>query len=298
MGLFSSNEIIFIRMTHDANFRYPRVLTIAGSDSGGGAGIQADLKTFAALGCFGMTAITAITAQNTCGVTAVSAVSADLLRQQIEVVMEDMGADALKIGMVPSVDHMAVIAHAIDRYAPRCCVMDPVLASTRGTALMEASAITFLVRQLFHRVDLITPNLDEAGRLLGREVVNRVEMERAAFDLLRLGARAVLLKGGHLSGNAVADVLVTGDGRVTWMQGARIITRNSHGTGCTLSSAIAAYWARGESLENAVLHGREFVRKALAAGADSHIGAGTGPLNHGFSPLPMRASQRTKESRD
>jgi hydroxymethylpyrimidine/phosphomethylpyrimidine kinase len=279
-------------MKTDETFRYPRVLTIAGSDSGGGAGIQADLKTFSALGCYGMTAITAITAQNTCGVRAVSVVPAGMLREQVDAVIEDMGVDAVKIGMVPSVDHMEVIADAIDRYGVRSIVMDPVLASTSGTPLMDATATSTLARTLFHCVDLITPNLDEAGRLLGRDVVNRVDMERAAFDLLRLGARAVLLKGGHLSGDTVADLLVTSEGRVTWMQASRIATRNSHGTGCTLSSAIAAYLAQGETLENAVTQGREFVRKALAAGVTSQLGEGNGPLNHGFAPLPMIASGR------
>jgi hydroxymethylpyrimidine/phosphomethylpyrimidine kinase len=251
IGMVKADGSIFCKrdnshpMTTDASFRYPRALTIAGSDSGGGAGIQADLKTFAALGCYGMTAITAITAQNTCGVRAVSVISPGLLREQIDAVINDMGVYAVKIGMVPSVDHMDVIADAIDRYDVRCVVMDPVLASTSGTKLVAADAMTHLPKTLFHRVDLITPNLDEAGRLLGREVVNRVEMEHAAFDLLHLGARSVLLKGGHLSGDFVADVLVTGDGRVTWMQASRIVTRNSHGTGCTLSSAIAAYLARG-----------------------------------------------------
>ncbi len=276
-------------MTNDKSLQYWRVLTIAGSDSGGGAGIQADLKTFSALGCYGMTAITALTAQNTCGVTAVSVVSSPILQAQVDAVMDDIGVDALKIGMVPSPGHVEVIAKAIDRYSVRNIVMDPVLASTSGTTLIEEHAIAGLVTQLFHRVDLITPNLDEAGRLLGRHVIDKIDMERAAFDLLQLGARAVLLKGGHLPGEHVADVLVTGDRRVIWMQGSRILTRNSHGTGCTLSSAIAAYLARGESLEDAVEMGREFVRNALTAGAVAQTGKGQGPLNHGFSPLPMHA---------
>jgi hydroxymethylpyrimidine/phosphomethylpyrimidine kinase len=271
---------------------YPRVLSIAGSDSGGGAGIQADLKTFAALGCYGMTAITAITAQNTCGVRAVSAVGPDLLLGQVDAVLDDMGVDAVKVGMLTSADHVQVVADAIDRHGVRRIVLDPVFSSTSGTPLMDANTIAALSAMLFHRVDLITPNLGEAGKLLGCEVVNRMDMEGAAFSLLQLGARAVLLKGGHLLGDEVADVLVTGDGRVTWMQAPRIATPNSHGTGCTLSSAIAAYLARGETLETAVVQGREFVRDALAAGAASRMGAGNGPLNHGFAPMPMFASNR------
>ncbi len=274
-------------MMIDETFRYPRVLSIAGSDSGGGAGIQADLKTFAALGCYGMTAITAITAQNTCGVSAMSAVSPEMLRDQLTAVLGDLGVDAVKIGMVPSVSHIQVIADAIERHGVRGIVLDPVLASTGGTPLMDAQAIAALADMVFQRVDLITPNLDEAGRLLGRDVLSRVDMERAAIDLLGLGARAVMLKGGHLLGDEVADVLVTGDGRVTWMQGSRIATQNSHGTGCTLSSAIVAHLARGCALEDAVLKGREYVRSALVAGAAARIGKGNGPLNHGFAPMPM-----------
>jgi hydroxymethylpyrimidine/phosphomethylpyrimidine kinase len=274
-------------MMIDENFRYPRVLSIAGSDSGGGAGIQADLKTFAALGCYGMTAITAITAQNTCGVSAISVVSPDMLRKQLDAVLGDLGVDAVKIGMLPSIDHIQVIVEAIERYGVRGIVLDPVLASTSGTPLMDAEAIAALAETVFQRMDLISPNLDEAARLLGREVLSRLDMERAAFDLLGLGARAVMLKGGHLLGDEVADLLVLGDGRVTWMQGSRIATPNSHGTGCTLSSAIAAYLARGCALEDAVQQGRAFVRSALEAGAAARIGRGNGPLNHGFAPVSM-----------
>lgn len=279
-------------MKTDEIFRYPRVLSIAGSDSGGGAGIQADLKTFAALGCYGMTAITAITAQNTCGVRAVSAVSPAMLREQLEAVLGDMGVDAVKVGMLPSFDHIQALADVIDRHGVRGIVLDPVLASTSGTQLMDKNAIAALSQTMFHRVDLITPNLDEAGRLLECEVVDRRDMERAAAALLKLGARAVLLKGGHLSGDEVADLLVTAEGRCVWMQGSRITTRNSHGTGCTLSSAIAAHLARGSTLEVAVLQARDFVRNALMAGAAAQIGQGTGPLNHGFAPMPMVAANR------
>ena len=279
-------------MTTNELFRYSCVMSVAGSDSSGGAGIQADLKTFAALGCYGMTAISAITAQNTCGVSAVMVVSPTMLREQIEAVFDDITVDALKIGMLPSRDHIQVIGDVIDRYKIPNIVLDPVLASTSGAQFMDAQAIPHLVKNLFRRVDLITPNLVEAGRLLGRDVVNRVDMEQAAFDLLRLGARAVLLKGGHLASDLVADVLVTDDGRVVWMQGSRIATRNSHGTGCTLSSAIAACLAKGESLQSAVVQARAFVRCALEAGAVATVGIGNGPLNHGFAPLQMSNSKR------
>ena len=279
-------------MKTDEAFRYRCVLTVAGSDSGGGAGIQADLKTFSALGCYGMSAITAITAQNTCGVNAVSEVSIDMLQAQVDAVFGDMAVDALKIGMMPTFEHVNVIASAIDHYDVCNIVLDPVLASTSGAALMDAAASASLAMMLFHRVDLITPNLDEAGRLLGREVVTRTDMESAAFDLIHLGARAVLIKGGHLPGATVADLLVTEDGGISWMQGSRIATQNTHGTGCTLSSAIAAYLAKGESIEQAVAKGREFVRQALTAGAASKLGEGNGPLNHGFAPMTMHASKK------
>jgi hydroxymethylpyrimidine/phosphomethylpyrimidine kinase len=272
----------------DPEFEYPRVLSIAGSDSGGGAGIQADLKTFAALGCYGMTAITALTAQNTQGVRAIHGVPAQMLRDQIDAVMEDIGADAVKIGMLHSPDIVWTVADAIDRHGFAQLVLDPVMVATSGAVLIDDAAIELLVRELFPRVALVTPNLDEAALLVGRPLKSVSDMEHAAHALIGKGARAVLLKGGHLPGDTVSDLLLTRDGTEVWMHAPRIQTCNTHGTGCTLSSAIAAWLALGAPLVDAVQQAREFVRSALEAGQHVRTGRGGGPLNHGFAPMLMR----------
>lgn len=269
-------------------FEYPRVLSIAGSDSGGGAGIQADLKTFAALGCFGMTAITALTAQNTQGVRSIHGVPPQMVSDQIDAVLEDIGASAVKIGMLHSPDIVQIVADAIDRHALRSVVLDPVMVATSGAVLIENSAISILVRELFSRVTLITPNLDEAELLVGMTLRNESEMQLAAEKLLSMGAHAVLLKGGHLQGDVVADLLLTQERESLWMRAPRIHTRNTHGTGCTLSSAIAAHLALGIGLLEAVRLAHAYVRSALEAGASVRTGAGEGPLNHGHSPVAMR----------
>lgn len=267
---------------------YPRVLSIAGSDSGGGAGIQADLKTFAALGCYGMTAITALTAQNTRGVRAIHGVPPQMLRDQIDAVIEDIGADAVKIGMLHAPDIVLTVAEAIDRHALPNVVLDPVMVATSGAVLIDNPAIAVLVRELFPRAVLITPNLDEASLLVGRPLTNEEAMQAAAQELLAKGARAVLLKGGHLPGDVVSDLLATQSGELHWMRGPRIPSPNTHGTGCTLSSAIAAHLALGKPLLEAVQLARDFVRAAMAAGARVRTGAGSGPLNHGYAPIAMR----------
>lgn len=269
-------------------FEYPRVLSIAGSDSGGGAGIQADLKTIAALGCYGMTAITALTAQNTQGVRAIHGVPLAMLRDQIDAVMEDMGAHAVKIGMLHSSDVVHAVADALDRHGVKHVVLDPVMVATSGAVLIDNSAVSVLVKELFPRVTLVTPNLDEAALLVGRPLKSEADMETAAAELLAKGARAVLIKGGHLPGDTVSDLLVTAQGGKHWMRAARIPTANTHGTGCSLSSAIAAGLALGQTLTEAVASGRAFVRGALEAGAAVKTGQGSGPLNHGHAPLVMQ----------
>ena len=278
-------------MTVDAfkfEFEYPRVLSIAGSDSGGGAGIQADLKTFSALGCYGMTAITALTAQNTCGVRAIHGVPPQMLRDQIDAVLEDIGADAVKIGMLHAPEIVRTVAEAIDRHALKNVVFDPVMVATSGAVLIDNTAVDVLVRELFPRVAVITPNLDEAALLVGRPLMSAQDMEQAALALLDKGARAVLLKGGHLPGDTLIDLLVTDTGEKFWMQAARIDSPNTHGTGCTLSSAMAAHLALGETLVDAVQHARTYVREALLSGAQVRTGKGSGPLNHGHAPVAMR----------
>lgn len=269
-------------------FRYPRLLTIAGSDSGGGAGIQADLKTFSALGCFGMTAITALTAQNTTGVRAIHGVPPDMLTDQINAVLEDIGVDAVKIGMLHSPEIVQAVASAIDRHALPHVVLDPVMVATSGAVLIDSPAIAALVSKLFGRAVLITPNLDEASLLVGRKLVSEADMQLAALELLSKGARAVLVKGGHLPGDVVSDLLQVAGAAPHWMRAPRIATGNTHGTGCTLSSAIAAHLALGLSLTDAVEAARAYVRCALAGGASVKTGQGGGPLNHGFAPQVMR----------
>jgi hydroxymethylpyrimidine/phosphomethylpyrimidine kinase len=268
--------------------QYPRLLSIAGSDSGGGAGVQADLKTFAALGCFGTTAITALTAQNTTGVRAIHAVPLDMLAAQIDAVVEDIGVDATKIGMLHSAPTIETVCAALDRHHLRPVVLDPVMVATSGAALIDPTAIAALVRLLFPRVLLVTPNLDEAAMLVGRPLHTEADMAAAAQQLLEMGACAVLLKGGHLAGDTVADLLLRAGEAPLWMRAPRIATPNTHGTGCTLSSAITARLALGDDLPQAVQHAREYVRVALAAGAGVRTGKGSGPLNHGFAPHPMR----------
>ena len=278
-------------MTQDTHTHYPRVLTIAGSDSGGGAGIQADLKTFSALGCYGMSAITALTAQNTVGVRAIHGVPAEFLKEQIAAVVEDIGVDAVKIGMLHAPEIVEVVAWAIDHYGLQQVVLDPVMVATSGDALIRQETIASLVSELFPRASLITPNLDEAALLLGRPVREVADLEAACADLLALGAKGVLLKGGHLGGNELTDLLaLNGQPAGQWLRlsGPRIPTRNSHGTGCTLSSAIAAQLALGLELAEAVQAAHAYIRGALVAGADVSTGHGHGPLNHGYAPQAMR----------
>ena len=275
-------------MTHKLfKFEYPRVLSIAGSDSGGGAGIQADLKTFAALGCYGMTAITALTAQNTLGVRSVHGVSQEILRDQIDAVAQDMSPHAVKIGMLHSPEAVQTVAVAIDRYSFPNVVLDPVITASSGTSLTERPAVAALIRELFGRVTVITPNLDEAALLVGRPLDSEAAMELAAQQLLAMGAPAVLLKGGHLAGDLVCDLLVTHSGEPHWMRAPRIHSTNTHGTGCTLSSAMAAHLALGANLLEAVQAARAYVRAALETGASVHTGAGSGPLNHAHAPQTM-----------
>lgn len=266
--------------------RPPRTLTIAGSDSGGGAGIQADLKTFAALGCFGMSAITAITAQNTLGVTGVHAIPADMVAAQIDAVASDIGVDAAKTGMLGTAAIVEAVAAAVDRHGIRRLVVDPVMISTSGATLADDATTRAMVSLLFPRAALVTPNLPEASYLLGRKITRRDEMEQAARDLAALGCPAVLLKGGHLDPEdpGLDDLLLSADGTVRVFSHPRVDTRNLHGTGCTLAAAITAQLARGDTLEDAVEVALDFVADAIVAGADLDLGAGNGPLNHGFSP--------------
>jgi len=266
---------------------YFRALTIAGSDSGGGAGIQADLKTFSALGCFGMSAITALTAQNTRVVTGIFPVPPEFIGQQIDAVMEDIGVDAVKIGMLHSPEVIETVAKKLTDWKCPNIVVDPVMISKSGDKLLLDDAVQALKENLLPLADLITPNLPEASVLLGRPVENREDMALAARDLAALGSSSVLVKGGHLKGDDSCDLLYQKqNNNMTELFGKRINTLNSHGTGCTLSSAIAANLARGIDLANAVKNAKEYIMGALSAGAYHKTGKGHGPVHHFYDLWP------------
>ncbi len=261
-----------------------RVLIIAGSDSGGGAGIQADIKTVTMQGAFAATAITALTAQNTLGVFGVLPIAPDFIRKQIEVVLDDIGADAVKTGMLHDEAVIETVAAVLGERAPAVpLVVDPVMVAKGGAPLIEPGAIDTLKRRLIPRAAVLTPNLPEAEILAGCGIDSLAAMQRAADILLRLGCGAVLLKGGHLAGDTLHDVLATAIGQRVW-HSPRIDSRHTHGTGCTLASAIAAGLAQGLAVEDAVARAREYVRRAIL-GAPG-IGRGHGPLDHAH---PLRA---------
>jgi hydroxymethylpyrimidine/phosphomethylpyrimidine kinase len=261
-----------------------RVLIIAGSDSGGGAGIQADLKAVTALGAFGMTAITALTAQNTLGVHGVLPVPLDFLRQQIAVVLDDLGADALKTGMLADSATIDAVCDEITARAPGLpLVADPVMVAKGGHPLLVPEAAETLKRRLLPIAAVLTPNLPEAEALCGFAIQDVGAMHQAAKALLALGPKAVLLKGGHLPGDEVVDLLATGV-RIEIFRNRRIATRHTHGTGCTLASAVAAGLAQGLSLRDSVIRARAYVRAAIAAAPG--FGAGHGPLNHAITCDP------------
>lgn len=279
--------------TSSPAYVYPRVLTIATSDSGGGAGIQADLKTIAALGCYGMSVIVALTAQNTLEVRAIHEVPLPIIKAQMDAVMDDIGADAVKIGMLFSSEIMRYVASAIDDKKLRHVVLDPVMVSATGATLIQNEAVQVMVRELFPRAEVITPNLDEAELLLGRPIEKKGDLQPAARALLDLGANAVLLKGGHLEDADVVDVLAmrhtaTGAVELHELQSPRIQTHNLHGCGCTLSSAVASYLAIGLALPEAVQAARVYVLAAIEAARQVRVGHGVGPLNHSHAPQAMR----------
>ncbi len=260
---------------------YKRALTIAGSDSGGGAGIQADLKTFSAIGCFGTSVITALTAQNTVAVTGIFPVPPDFIARQIDAVLSDIGTDAIKIGMLHSAEVIETVALAIERHAAANIVLDPVMVAKSGDKLLQDDAVQALRTRLIPLADIITPNLPEAGVLLGRDIITEHQMADACRDLAALGCQAVLLKGGHLQGSGSPDLFyVQGAARPIRLEAERVNTPNSHGTGCTLSSATAAYLAQGHAVPAAVKHAKRYIARALAAGAGYAIGRGHGPVHH------------------
>ncbi len=271
-----------------ANAKTPIALTIAGSDSSGGAGIQADLKTFTAFAVYGASVITALTAQNTRGVQGVSAVAPDFVEAQIASVLDDLDVGAVKTGMLANAEIIAVVAGALSKRPDMQLVVDPVMVATSGDPLLQPDAVNAFKTLLFPRATLITPNLPEAARLLGGPVAKTEAEAREQVQALgALGARAVLLKGGHGSGDEAVDLLLLADGQIRRFASPRIDTRNTHGTGCTLSAAIAALLAQAIDLETAVLRAKTFVHRAIEAGRAQSIGHGNGPVDHLYA---LRAS--------
>jgi len=265
--------------------RYVRVLTIAGSDCGGGAGIQADLKTFAALGCYGTSAITAVTVQNTLGVTDIHSIPPPIVAAQIRAVLDDIRPTAIKIGMVHTAALAEVITSTLLNYPGIPVIFDPVMISTSGHKLIQDDTVDAIKCGLMKMADLITPNIDEASLLSGQEINSLRNMFEVAHLMLDMGCRAVLLKGGHLKGSMMNDVYVDEGGFSQVFAARHIETSNTHGTGCTLSAAIAAHLAMGHSYVEAISAAKDYLTSALEAGKSVVTGAGAGPLNHGFSPL-------------
>ncbi len=258
----------------------PVALTIAGSDSSGGAGIQADLKTLAALGVYGASVITALTAQNTRGVSAIHLVPADFVTAQIDAVFSDLAVKAVKIGMVAQLATIDAIAAGLMRWSPNHIVLDPVMVATSGDRLLAADAIEALRTKLIPRASLITPNLPEAAALLDEPVaINEAAIESQGKRLLAMGCGAVLIKGGHGQGPDSIDYLVSGNGIIA-LAAPRVATTNTHGTGCSLSSAIAAGLAKGEAMEAAVRDAKTWVSAAIAAADRISVGHGHGPIHH------------------
>jgi hydroxymethylpyrimidine/phosphomethylpyrimidine kinase len=258
----------------------PVALTIAGSDCSGGAGIQADLKTFAALGVYGASVVTALTAQNTQGVSGIHPVPAEFVSAQIDAVFSDLTVGAVKIGMVAQLEVIDAIVAALDRWTPDHVVLDPVMVATSGDRLLAAEAVEALRTKLIPRASLITPNLPEAAALLDEPVAaNEADVERQGRQLLSMGCRTVLIKGGHGQGQESIDYLIDANG-ATALAAPRIATKNTHGTGCSLSSAIAAGLAKGEEMETAVRNAKAWISAAIAAADRFSVGHGHGPIHH------------------
>lgn len=266
---------------------YLSVLTIAGSDSSGGAGIQADIKTMSALGVYAASVITAVTAQNTTGVFDTYVLPPSIIQSQIRAVLSDIFPRAIKIGMLGKGQSATAVADALAE-CDLPIVLDPVMVSTSGHRLADPQAVSVIRERLLPQVLLVTPNLPEAEELAGIKILTPTDMRHAAQRILELGVQAVLIKGGHASGSTKRDFLLQRDGQELTLEATTVLTPNTHGTGCTLSSAIAAELALGCSLSQAVQLAKHYLHQALEAGAHIQIGAGHGPVNHFFSPLPLR----------
>lgn len=272
-GITSSNLVL----------NTPIVLTIAGSDSGGGAGIQADIKAISATGSYACSVITALTAQNTCGVQAVYPIEPSFIERQCDAVFSDLAIDAVKIGMLGDVATIKAVAKAIKKHSPKCVVLDPVMVATSGDLLLEKNAISTLIDELLPLADIITPNMPEALALLGMDTKDIPESPQQVLSIARqilaLGCQSVLVKGGHQSGSLSLDYWVSADSEHSF-SAERIATQNTHGTGCTLSSSIASYLAQEQSLYQAIEQAKSYITQAIACADQLNIGSGSGPVHH------------------
>lgn len=269
--------------------KYNRVLTIAGSDSGGGAGIQADIKSISAMGCYAASAITAITVQNTLGVLAVHPVPLEILEGQIDAVLSDIGADAIKIGMLHSSEVVHLVADMIGKYGIRNVVLDPVMVSTSGHRLIEDDAVEVIKTRLIPLARVITPNIPEAEILAGCRISGEHDFDEIARKLSAFGNVSVMLKAGHLEEDYLVDYFYNAeDGTMTKLPSRRVHTANTHGTGCTLSSAFAAALAKGEDLTSAARSSKKYIEQAIISGAEYEIGGGHGPVNHFFREINVQ----------
>ena len=260
---------------------YNKVLIIAGTDSGGGAGVPADIKTVSACGCYAACAVTAVTVQNTLGVSAVHDVPAEIISGQISAVLDDIGADAVKIGMLSKAETVLTVASSLKPYNVKNVVLDPVMVSTSGHKLLRDDAVNALKTGLMPLARLITPNIPEAEVLLGKKIVSQDETEDCARELSKIAGNSVLLKAGHFDADVLYDVLYNAETHeITRFECHRVNTQNTHGTGCTLSSAVAAFLSKGEGIEEAVSNAEKYLQNAIREGADYRIGGGHGPVKH------------------
>lgn len=268
-------------------YKYHKVLTIAGSDSGGAAGIQADIKTFSAIGCYGMSVITALTAQNTMGVQGVFGIDSSFVKQQLESIFSDLKPDAIKIGMIFSSELAYTISRFLKNYPEIPIVFDPVMVATSGDVLIESETILTIKQELFPLSTIITPNMDEAAILAEIPVQDVNDMKIAAQKMREIGCKNVIVKGGHLKESELTSILIHQDKTITEFRHPKLHTKNINGAGCTFSSAIASYLAIGFSLLESVELAQKFVYNAIEQGQNSITGHGNGPLNHFFDPVKM-----------
>ncbi|ADF52299.1 MAG: bifunctional hydroxymethylpyrimidine kinase/phosphomethylpyrimidine kinase [Zunongwangia sp.] len=268
-------------------YKYASALTIAGFDGSGGAGIQADIKTFSALGCYATSVLTALPVQNTTGVKNIFPIPYQAVSEQIDSIFEDIFPNAVKIGMVHTPELVESIVSALQKYPKTPLVFDPVMVATSGHKLIEDQTIETIIEKLFPLADVITPNMDEAAVLAKMKVENLADMKKAGEKIMNLGCKSVLMKGGHLRSDKITSLYFTPDGKVYDYEFEKFNTNNTHGSGCTLSSAIAAYLATGKNLIEAVKLGQEFAHSAIYHGKNVKTGKGNGPLNHFFNPLKL-----------